>query len=37
MLPSTGSGAWDTIAQIAVAVAITVGLVLIIRDYRNRR
>jgi len=37
MLPSSGSATWDLIWQIGVALAMATTLVLIIRDYRNRR
>ena len=37
MLPSTGSTTWDTIGQVAIALAIATTLVLMVRDYRNRR
>jgi hypothetical protein len=34
---STGSTAWDTLLEIGIAAAMLVTLVLLIRDYRNRR
>jgi hypothetical protein len=37
MIPSTGSGTWDTILQIALALALLTSLVLLVRDYRRRR
>jgi hypothetical protein len=37
MFPSTGSGTWDVILQIAIAAALVVSIVLLIRDYRGRR
>ena len=37
MIPSTGSATWDTLGQIALALLMTISLVLMIRDYRNRR
>jgi membrane protein implicated in regulation of membrane protease activity len=37
MAPSTGSAFWDTVLQIGLAAAMTVMLVLMARDYRNRR
>ena len=37
MLPSSGSATWDTIWQVALALAMATALVLMIRDYRNRR
>lgn len=36
MIPGTGSGALDTVLQIAIAVALLVGIVLMIRNYRDR-
>jgi hypothetical protein len=37
MVPSTGSAFWDTVLQLGLAAAMTVTLVLLVRDYRNRR
>jgi hypothetical protein len=37
MFPSTGSGTWDTVLQIAIATALLVSILLLIRDYRGRR
>ena len=37
MIPSTGSATWDTLGQIALALLMTTSLVLLVRDYRNRR
>jgi hypothetical protein len=37
MALSTGSATWDVVLQIGIAAALTVTLVLMIRDYRNRR
>ena len=34
---STGSAFWDTVLEIGIAAALTVTLVLLVRDYRNRR
>jgi hypothetical protein len=34
---STGSAAWDTVLQIGIAAALLVTLVLLARNYRNRR
>jgi hypothetical protein len=34
---STGSAAWDTVLQIGIAAVLVVTLVLLVRDYRNRR
>jgi hypothetical protein len=36
MIPGTGSAALDVVLQIAVAVALLVSVVLLIRNYRNR-
>ena len=37
MFPSTGSGTWDLLLQLAVAAVLLVSIVLLIRDYRRRR
>jgi LPXTG-motif cell wall-anchored protein len=37
MVPSTGSTGWDAVLQIGIAAAMLVTLVLLVRDYRNRR
>jgi LPXTG-motif cell wall-anchored protein len=37
MFPSTGSATWDTVLQIAIAAALLVSILLLIRDYRRRR
>ena len=37
MFPSTGSGTWDTVLQIAIAAVLLVSILLLIRDYRRRR
>ena len=37
MFPSTGSGTWDAILQLAIAAVLLVTIVLLIRDYRGRR
>jgi hypothetical protein len=34
---STGSPTWDAVLQIGIAGALLVTLVLLARDYRNRR
>jgi hypothetical protein len=34
---STGSAGWDTVLQIGIAGALLATLVLLARDYRNRR
>ena len=36
MIPGTGSGTWDTILQVAVALALLVSIVLLIRNHRDR-
>ncbi len=36
MIPGTGSGAMDVILQIAIAAALLVSIVLLIRNYRGR-
>ena len=36
MIPGTGSGTWDTILQIAIALALLVTIVILIRNYRDR-
>jgi hypothetical protein len=36
MIPGTGSAAWDTVLQIAIALALLVTLVLLIKNYRGR-
>jgi hypothetical protein len=36
MIPGTGSAAWDTVLQIALALALLVGIVLMIKNYRDR-
>ena len=37
MIPSSGSPTWDLIWQIGLALAMATTLVLMVRDYRNRR
>ena len=37
MVPSTGSAFWDIVLQIGLVAAMTGTLVLVVRDYRNRR
>jgi len=34
---STGSAVWDTVLEIGIVAALVVTLVLLFRDYRNRR
>jgi hypothetical protein len=36
MIPGTGSTGWDAVLQIAIALALLVGIVLMIKNYRNR-
>ena len=36
MIPSTGSGGWDVVVQVAIAVALLITLILLIRNYRDR-
>ena len=36
MFPSTGSGTWDVVLQIGIALALLVSIVLMIRHYRDR-
>ena len=36
MIPGTGSGTWDTVLQIAIALALLVSIVLLIRNFRDR-
>jgi hypothetical protein len=36
MIPGTGSGALDVVLQIAIAAALVVSIVLLIRNYRGR-
>jgi hypothetical protein len=36
MIPGTGSGAWDTVLQVGIALALVVTIVLLIRNYRGR-
>ena len=36
MIPGTGSGTWDTILQVAIAVALLISIVLLIKNYRGR-
>jgi hypothetical protein len=34
---TTGSATWDTILQIGIAAALVVTLIVLVRNYRNRR
>jgi hypothetical protein len=36
MIPGTGSAGWDVVLQIAIALALLVTLVLLIKNYRDR-
>ena len=36
MLPSTGSGTWDTVLEIGIALCMLVTLVLLWRNLRGR-
>lgn len=36
MIPSTGSGTWDVVLEVGIALALVVTLVLMIRNYRDR-
>ena len=36
MIPSTGSAGWDAVLQIAIALALLVSIILLIRNYRGR-
>jgi hypothetical protein len=36
MIPGTGSAGWDAVLQIAIALTLLVGIVLMIKNYRNR-
>jgi hypothetical protein len=36
MIPGTGSAALDVVLQIAIALALLVSVVLLIRNYRGR-
>ena len=36
MIPGTGSGALDVVLQIAIAVALLVSIVLLIKNLRGR-
>jgi hypothetical protein len=36
MIPGTGSAAWDVVLQIAIALAMLVLIVLLIKNYRGR-
>jgi LPXTG-motif cell wall-anchored protein len=36
VLPATGSAGWDVVVQVAIALALLVSIVLLIRNYRGR-
>jgi hypothetical protein len=36
MIPGTGSASLDVVLQIAIAVALLVSILLLIRNHRNR-
>ena len=36
MIPGTGSGALDAVLQIGIVLALLVGVVLMIKNYRDR-
>jgi len=36
MIPGTGSGTWDTVLQVAIAVALLISIGLLIKNYRGR-
>jgi hypothetical protein len=36
MLPGTGSSALDLVLEVAIIVALVVGIVLLIKNYRDR-
>jgi len=36
VIPSTGSSGWDIVLQIAVAIALLVTLVLMVKNFRDR-
>ena len=36
VIPGTGSSGWDLVVQIAIALALVVTLVLMIKNYRDR-
>jgi len=36
MIPGTGSTTWDLILQIAIFLAMLVGVVLVIKNFRDR-
>ncbi len=36
MIPGTGSATWDLVLQIAIVTAMLVGVMLIIKNFRDR-
>jgi hypothetical protein len=36
MIPGTGSSTWDLVLEIAIVLALLVGIVLMIKNYRDR-
>jgi hypothetical protein len=36
VFPGTGSAGWDLVLQIAIALALLVSIILLIRNYRGR-
>jgi hypothetical protein len=36
VIPGTGSSGWDLVVQVAIALALVVTLVLMIKNYRDR-
>ncbi len=36
MIPGTGSAAWDLVLQLAIALAMLVAVILLIKNYRDR-
>jgi hypothetical protein len=36
MIPGTGSAGWDVVLQIAIALALLVSIILLIKNYRGR-
>jgi hypothetical protein len=36
VFPSTGSGGWDVVLEIALVLALVATLVLLIRNFRDR-
>ncbi len=36
MIPGTGSATWDLVLEIAIILALLVGIVLMIKNFRGR-